>query len=412
MRWLINSRGHLAMHLRAGLLLIHNVLSSILYAVVSLGVFLSIQGFAVIAPAWATYAATRAYSSELDLAFRPPPPSSDFSEFIQWQQQRSQPPSHAFFIIAIIAGALVTCLVSIKSLQALFYVGFGRLAPGYQLLPANGKAQARLLRIVDSVCATTNVSRFRKIFLTNSANIATLYTAGGRYLVLGVSCLKYLTAQELRALIAHECGHHHNGAMLLSRVHYRTVMLFKAIESVWAIAYKSARKIAKDEDFLTKSMSPIDVLRNNLGGMVNAMAIPLLIGLLVYRVFLQLVGVMIEDPEYEFYCDSVACHFFGGRTFCSALQKMVDLDLAERIAARIQKVRERVYGDLVDEEYEKIRQIEPEIRRQTSAQKVGTHPPLYARFGRAERFLDRPDSSLPILSQAELNELTIDMLSG
>lgn len=399
------------MAVRTSLIRVNNSLSAILYGIISLSVFLAAQGFAVVAPAWATYAAARAYRSELKLAFQPPPLSPDFLRVAQWHQQRSQPPSHMFFILTIVAGTMTTYFVATKSLKALVYVGLGRLTPGYQLRASGGEVQAQLLTIITSVSLVTNAPPFRKIFVDESARIGTLYTGGGRYLLLGTYSLKYLTIRELQAIVAHECGHHHHGAMLLSRVHHRAVMLFSAIESVWTDTYKTARQVAGSDDFLTTSMSPVEVLRNNLGGMVNVLSIPLLLCVLVYRVFLQFAGVMLQDPEYEFYCDSVAYHYYGGGAFCSALQKMVDLELAERIATRIEKMSGRGYEEIMDEEYRRIRRIDPEKRRQSSTPS-GTHPALQARLDRAQKALSHPDRSGPVLSREELKCLLTGTTAG
>jgi Zn-dependent protease with chaperone function len=88
--------------------------------------------------------------------------------------------------------------------------------------------EPKILSLVDTVCAKVKVQSFRAVLLSKDLETATFYTARGRYLILSLIVMRYLTRDELAAIVAHECAHHQNNAMFPNRVHYRSLLMFAA----------------------------------------------------------------------------------------------------------------------------------------------------------------------------------------
>jgi Zn-dependent protease with chaperone function len=218
--------------------------------------------------------------------------------------------------------------------------------------------------------------------------------------------MRYLTRDELAAIVAHECAHHQNNAMFPNRVHYRSLLMFAAYHKGLAKTMSTIVKLnAKHSSF------------SFLFGAVAISLYSLYPLLLIYVLFLRLMGILLRNPGYEYYCDKVAMEFAGGFTFASALQKISDLHTAAGLSQKKHNGSpqgesgvegtntEALHLEELDREYSRLRYFDPPIRREKVSAKSLTHPPVLERLARVREVPSIPDLSAPLFSDSELQSL-------
>lgn len=257
---------------------------------------------------------------------------------------------------------------------------------------------------MQDVAADVGVSEFQAVYLNAELDISTFCIGRGRYLNLSVIALKYLTEAELRAVIAHECAHHHNKAMLLNRTYNRANILFSSFANSLISAVSTFNKVFNGNILLSQT----------LGAGAFAL-LPLIPCLYLYRYFLTFTGFLVKDAEYEFYCDSVAAKYIGGNIFASALQKLVDLHVSNGRFLRRKSIKddehsnystaEQVYLKGLDREFINVRSFNTKDRVEAINSKTDTHPPPASRIKRAQLIGCKLDFSEPLLSEIEIYSL-------
>jgi Zn-dependent protease with chaperone function len=258
-------------------------------------------------------------------------------------------------------GSLVVLISLIRSIPA---------ALGKVIIGGTPIHTEELSDLVQAVCERVGSGRFASVIVSNELTVATYYTLGGRYLILGRLPLRYLDRDELAAVIAHECAHHHHGAMLANRVHYRNMLLQQAIIRALARSFETtARHGENDSVFFPRIFATAAML-----------FLPaVFLGLLTYNLFLRIASRLLGHPAYEFYCDSVAGAHFGAHVLGSALTKLRDLAIAEAVL----RARQVTLGEpTFDETYRDVLRGFDEEKRRFSYSGSSTHPPLAARLAR------------------------------
>ena len=171
---------------------------------------------------------------------------------------------------------------------------------------------APLLQLTNDIADKTNVKRFDRILLTPDAGAATAQIGNRRLLLIGLMTIEYLTVDELRAVIAHECGHHHQNAMLVNRMHNRNIKLYEAFRASFSevVDFSNRQGMGIVSSFTSYSM------------------VPQILVFLGYGWFLSGMSRIVRNKEYEFYCDSVAVRAVGGKHIATALERLTELHLA------------------------------------------------------------------------------------
>lgn len=254
-----------------------NIILSISYTILSASIFVIIQMLAVISPFLIGFALWYLL----------------FKNFLGFDQTSAV----NFWLL----GGIVGSALSFYGVIRILIIGFGKQKTGHECyIPA-------VLSLVEETTNKLRVSGFEKIYLSTYSDIATYYSTGGKFLILSIIAVKYLSKNELEAVIAHECAHHHHGSMLLNRIHYRMVRLFEGFVSSILESYSTIDKMSNSTMF------------EYVG---NAARFTFLIEIFyinVFRTYLLIMGFLLNDAEYEYYCDSIAVKECGGRIFASAL---------------------------------------------------------------------------------------------
>jgi Zn-dependent protease with chaperone function len=347
-----------------------NIVLSILYALTSIFIFFVLQIIACALPL-----------------------ISGLLSFYLFWQAFSRPPG-SLYLIAIggAIGSFMTFTNLLKSIK------------GAVSTPENTNIleDSKVISLIQNVSNDVGISPFQAVYLNSELDISTFYIGRGRYLNLSAIALNYLTEQEMRAVIAHECAHHHNNAMLLNRTHYRAVILFESFANTLAGTFSTFEKLAKK-----------NVLLSQLFGSGMLTLLPLIPCLYMYRFFLLLMATLTRDAEYEYYCDSVAAKYVGGNILASALQKLFDLHLAHYRFLKRKGIIvdgnlefgsvEQLYLEGLNREFLHIRYFNPADRTEAASRKTDTHPPVALRLKRSQAFSSKLDSSEPLWSEAEVN---------
>lgn len=155
----------------------------------------------------------------------------------------------AFYVLALaIAGALIATPIAVFATTgsgnvwvALAMIGAGAailraIAPERDRFAAPGPAltaqeQPALHELLDEVARAAGQRPADDIFLDLEVNAAVLEQRGRRVLLLGLPLLAILSRDELRAVVAHELGHHAGGDTRFSGWIWRTrVAVLKTVE--------------------------------------------------------------------------------------------------------------------------------------------------------------------------------------
>ena len=357
-----------------------NIVLSFFYSLISLFVFLSLQ--------------VVAFSTPFILGL------FIFQKLFVPQEPISQMSFHAYAVLA--GGFLGSIMILINILKGLKQA---MSTPVYD----NAVEDHKIFSLVKSVANDVGVSPFQAVYLNSELDISTFYIGSERFLNLSVVALMYLTEEEVKAVIAHECAHHHNNAMLLNRTHYRAVILSQSF----------ATAVEKTASLFSESLNK-NVLNYHLMNYAVITLLPVMFCICLYYYFLRFLGTLIKDSEYEYYCDSIAAKYAGGNILASALQKVFDLHIAshrfsQRLFENDEKVNcasiEHMYIEGLNQEFLYIRNSNIEIRTKAAQKKTSTHPPLVSRLERAQAISSKIDSSQPLLSQVEV-EFWLKKLSG
>jgi Zn-dependent protease with chaperone function len=312
--------------------------------------------------------------------------------------------------LILIAGGIGSLLVGINMLRAL------KLALS---TPEEGNAlqDPKVLSLIQGIASDVGVSPFSAVYLNSGIDISTFYTARGRYLNLSVLALGYLTSNELKALIAHECAHHHDNAMLFHRIHYRATLMFYSYSQAISAVFSTYERVSKNK-FLSNMA--------NLGGIPLITLVPYIH---LYSLFLSLMANFIGDSDYEYYCDEVSINYVGANIFTAALQKVLDLYIADQTIAnktRGNSSTEQIgfsrtlmpsstlgpaYLQMLEQEYNHIRRSNPPLRHDAAKVKTNSHPPIASRLRRAQGHLNRPDYSTTMLSNVEMRKWWMSLTS-
>jgi len=240
------------------------------------------------------------------------------------------------------------------------------------------------------------------VYLRPGMAVATAYVGGARILVLNAIVIKYLTANELRAIVAHECAHHHHNAMMLNRVYNRL--------SIMLVSFSDAldRAVGAYGSW-TDMLERVPLLRYLVPlretGWLGISSVRT-----CFRVYMHLflwTRWLLDNASYELYCDDVAIALCWGSVMASALQKVTDLSVASaRADATWEKNREAPYLDILDNEYKRLRAEESPRNGSAVTKPSRSHPPLSLRLLRAKAArTSEPDCSEPVLDKAEADAL-------
>ena len=264
-----------------------------------------------------------------------------------------------------------------------------------------------LTHLIEEVAKELNTTPFYAIHLNSEVDISTFYIGKHKSLNLSLPFLSFLTKNELKAVIFHEYTHHHGGSMLLQRTHYRTMIFFATLMTSISKAYESIEDLRKDHFVLGYLM------RSHVFSFL-----PLLFILIVCRLYLNLMSIILNNPKYEYYCDSVAAQYVGGNILASALQKVLDLQLAnELILKDIQarnddftfELNNRSYLRTLDAMIKDLRELNPKYRVDCFNMRTTSHPSLKSRIERVGKFNIVLDESKPILSKLEVEDRIDDL---
>jgi sulfatase modifying factor 1 len=232
--------------------------------------------------------------------------------------------------IIICGGVLASVFILIGFVKAI------PLALGKVLVAGDVLNDPQTLATIADVCKRVDGSHFAGIILSQEINIGTYYTVGGKYLIIGEIPLQYLSDDEFRAVLAHECAHHHYGAMLPNRIHNRNVLFF---HSLWRALSFAQEKIGKYASGKKKSW----FMSNNIVTIAASWVVlpSSYLALGIYGLFVHVAGFLLRHQTYEFYCDSIAAIHFGPKSLASALVKLRDLTLADKLLTeRLQRPRD------------------------------------------------------------------------
>lgn len=261
----------------------------------------------------------------------------------------------------------------------------------------------KIISLATKIAGDLGVPDFRKIYLTKDIGISTFYNRKGRYLKISLIALYYLNEEEIKSIIAHECGHHHHGAMLINRFAYRITHLFNCMFESLEEAEIQHKKI------------PL-IHGGNYTSINNFINIVLFFPLfMLYLSYLKLINHFMNNANYEYYCDSVAMEYAGGNIFKSALQKMVDLGIAYQIIC--QEVYDRkidvnsddsldeVYLKMLNRKYIVIQNNNTHYRREAYNISSDSHPSPNSRLRKAINYTSRKDLSSPMITQEKVKQL-------
>ena len=129
-------------------------------------------------------------------------------------------------------------------------------------------------------------------------------------------------------------------------------------------------------------------------------------------------SIILNNPKYEYYCDSVAAQYVGGNILASALQKVLDLQLAnELILKDIQarnddftfELKNSSYLPNLDAMIKSLLDLNLKYRVNCFNQRTTSHPSPKSRIERVRKFNIVLDESKPILSNLEVEERIDDL---
>jgi len=295
--------------------------------------------------------------------------------------------------IAFIGGIIGSILSLIGAINA-FRFAFRNKFPG-QL-----STNETLLQLIGDVTANVEISDFKGVHITADAGMSTMYVSSGRHLLVGVLSLKYLTENELKAVIAHECAHHYHGAMLLNRVHHRNWMFYVALCT-------ACQEVTSNTNRFIKSAGTWRTLADATATFAG---LSMLLLLQTYRIYIDIMGVLVRNADYEFYCDAIAIDYIGGNIVASALRKIYDLHLA--VSMQPEAPSDDNYLRMLHERYLRIRMSKARFELKSYAMASRTHPPLKVRIERALAKGRVIDLSQPLFSAHDIKTLWRSTIIG
>lgn len=181
-------------------------------------------------------------------------------------------------------------------LRGFFSAIFTKL-PEPEGISLDRKIAGSFYTMLDEICEQTKCPKIHyvKLDLAVNAYIAEQPSLGvlgayKRYLVIGIPLLLMLNEQELRAVIAHECGH-------LSNSHSKSSVKVYRARLIWEKVSEQLKKQGKDKTFFIK--------------------------IFIYNYLPALNDMMFSvRKEHEYQADSIAAEVAGKEALASALLKM------------------------------------------------------------------------------------------
>ena len=260
----------------------------------------------------------------------------------------------------------------------------------------NGKkCKDKLLNdIVTEVCDEVGIQKFRKVYLTADCNAETYFSITGKNIILGQLVLKYLTENELKSIIAHECAHYHHGSMSLSRIHYITNKLYRNMGE--AFVYVFDRSVNEKKFTLIGRFFNIPTSINIA---FDLSKIVMVVCMVIFDKYISFIDTLLNDKEYEHYCDLIAASCYGGNVFESALLKLNCLMLAKH--EYDQKRARFIENDALMLSnfhffYMNFLKNNKNLISQSMVMESGTHPTINSRIEKIKRVAKKTDTSRPI----------------
>lgn len=185
------------------------------------------------------------------------------------------------------------------------------------------KSFKRIKELAGDVCNQIGVTNFHEIIITKSVDAATSIRSNKKRLYLGIILAKYLTIDELKAIIAHECGHHIDKRMIINKIDNKLVSVLDHLEFM-----RHSLDISKylGPNFISDFwLFNIFSFIRNIGLKIHIFLFDIFFWLIrAYSIFINFI---INHKEYEFFCDKVAIQNYGGNIFSSALVKVHELNV-------------------------------------------------------------------------------------
>lgn len=271
-------------------------------------------------------------------------------------------------------------------------IGFG-LKYNFGVHPGVSYSSPKLELLVARVADKVGIPRFDSIRVTAGTQVSTYYVGQRSLLVVGLLTLKFLSSAELAAIIAHECAHHHNGAMVPNRAHHRATMFMLGFTT------RVNERLEVDGDRL--------IYYRGYGAGVEFAMLGHRLALGLYRIAAALLAGIVSQRRHEYYCDQVAAQAVGPDPLKSALRTLNDLALAQATPAAT-AARGTKWLHVVEREYRST--LDSCGRYQHDWESTETHPPLAARLADIEKcpsktteFVDASDHE-PFESARIINE--------
>ncbi len=250
-----------------------------------------------------------------------------------------------------------------------------------------------LLIIVNGICVKLGIELFDKVFIVPNTVVATTETFRGKYLILGLIPLHFLTRMEMEGMIAHECAHYDNNAMFHVKVQNMLNLAFDGYSRSMNLLFKKVNKLSD------RSLPWLG------SGMLIATS-PLLMISSVFKKYLVFTSLLFSDLSREYYCDRVGAMFVGSTVFSQALLNMHLLCIIQSTMS-INKKR----GDNLDKyrnEYNRLK-LEPfEASNIINHRMVSkTHPMIFNRleYIRGLGYSSLADDSKPIIGKELFSDL-------
>ena len=177
----------------------------------------------------------------------------------------------------------------------------------------------KLTALVCEVCNIMAVKQFDIIEVVDDFDISTSLMGNKKIIRISKPALMYLSEAEIKAIVAHECGHHLNSLMLINRIHYRFMLLF----NTYYLTTKNYLRFI-DKTLLKKYKYIFD----NIWGAIFILPtfLNILFGYIAF-LYIKIIEKIFSysNHKIEYYCDFVAAEKFGSNILSSALVKYSNL---------------------------------------------------------------------------------------
>ena len=281
-----------------------NIISSSVFFIISLSLFVSLYALLVITP----MALYLIFSIIIDLVY----------SFLGISKHAVQQFPGAFkmdfytmLTSSIFYGAIIASVISVINIFRIINVAFREKTFGKEII------LPKIFGLADEVARDVGTTPFRKVLISKEFLAGTVYTFRGKWLILHPNLLKVLTRSEFKTVLAHEYAHYHDSAMLFSRVQYQLLMVCRGFEqAILSI-------LNKIENYADKrgEMRGFDGIKTISGFTGFMLWVNLLFQKLFFK-YLVFIRWLTGIEDFEFYCDSVAIELYGSETFIDSVVKI------------------------------------------------------------------------------------------